>query len=69
MVKQKVRANSHGANDDSETETAYPWGWGREFCRKDPDDPKRNRVLCPDCLTIEKVQRGTVRFVARKRGA
>lgn len=42
----------------------YPKGWGREFCAKNPDDPKLNRILCSDCLVTQKVQRGTVRFVA-----
>lgn len=44
-------------------EELFPPGWGREFCRRDPDNPKKNRFLCVDCLKTEKVQSGTVRYI------
>lgn len=57
----------NGSNSAVGENLDYPWGWGREYCSKHPDDPNRNRVLCPECLVSEKVQRGTVRFVEKTR--
>lgn len=62
--QRKAQANPEDAGEPQLA--LLPYGWGREFCAKKPDDPKLNRVLCDDCLATQKVQRGTVRFVATR---
>ena len=66
--RKTYRVGKTSPHDADVTQPAplYPYGWGREFCAQKPDDPKKNRILCEDCLATEKVQRGTVRFIAMR---
>lgn len=60
-----VSLSSSGNNAHQvEFEDRLPLGWCREFYAKDPQEPKKNRILCKRCEKTERVQRGTVRFKA-----
>ena len=55
---------SHGDDLHAALERRMPIGWAREFYSKNPDDPKKNRILCGACNEKVATQRGTVRFIA-----
>lgn len=61
----KTRSVGNNAQKvETVAESRLPLNWCCEFYARDPDDPAKNRILCPKCTVKQKVQRGTVRFKA-----